>query len=229
MKPLLLLALPVLSLAASASSNDAFVAQITTPPTLPLERRSEARVEIEKRQDDTPIPVDAPAGGLTLLTPAITAGVSYYKIAPSQSITFGWSLTDVIRTPTALTLKARSFLKNAFTYDIGPASGIDGRQTSYVWSPWEQWQNVPGNRQLVDSTYTLQIFDSRGPSVLPSAGLFAPEVGYQFAMYQPAAYTPLSEWTCPSCSPATRNRATYGTMVALVFGGVWLGWRAVRG
>lgn len=41
-----------------------------------------------------PLPWNS-AGGLTYLTPAATAAASYYKIAESNPITFGWNYTSL--------------------------------------------------------------------------------------------------------------------------------------
>lgn len=35
------------------------------------------------------------AGGLSYTQPALTDAVSYYKIAPSNAITFGWNYTSL--------------------------------------------------------------------------------------------------------------------------------------
>ena len=45
-----------------------------------------------------------PAGGLTITEPAQTAQASYYKIAPHETITFGWNFTSLKATPTRLYL-----------------------------------------------------------------------------------------------------------------------------
>jgi hypothetical protein len=85
------------------------------------------------------IPNSAPAGGLTITQPPQTA-TSFYKIAPSQFITFAWNFTDLIVTPTSLTISAVGQNKN--TYPVGPTNGIiPGSATSVVWDPWSYNQN----------------------------------------------------------------------------------------
>jgi hypothetical protein len=85
------------------------------------------------------IPDTVPAGSLTITQPPQTA-TSFYKIAPSQPITFAWNFTDVLVTPTSLTISAVG--ENSNTYPVGPTNGIiAGTATSVVWDPWSYNQN----------------------------------------------------------------------------------------
>ncbi|KAJ8294406.1 hypothetical protein OF846_002263 [Rhodotorula toruloides] len=161
------------------------------------------------------IPNTAPAGGLTFLTPAATAGASYYKIAPSNPITFGWNYTSLYVTPTSLTFEARCSA-NGFTYPVGPTQGIPGSQTSLIWDPYAYAQS-PNAVPFAQATYTLRVYDSRGPDATAQPGLFnGANSILTFAMYFPAQYTSLADgWTCQGCSAAVRRLTS-------VESGVWV-------
>ncbi len=66
----------------------------------------------------------AAAGGLLFTQPPQTAAASYYKIAPSNLVTFGWNFTSVVVYPTSLTVKAYC-ASNGNTYPVGP-TGANG-------------------------------------------------------------------------------------------------------
>ncbi|KWU47590.1 hypothetical protein RHOSPDRAFT_31023 [Rhodotorula sp. JG-1b] len=147
------------------------------------------------------IPQTAAAGGLSYLTPAQTAGPTYYKIASGNPLTFGWNYTSLYVTPTSLTFEARCSA-NGYTYPVGV---IPGSQTSLTWDPWAYAQS-PNALPFAQASYTLRVYDSRGPDATAEAGLFnGANSILTFAMYSPAAYTPLaSGWTCVGCSAAVR-------------------------
>ena len=162
------------------------------------------------------IPQTAPAGGLTITQPPQTQ-TSYFKIAEGNTITFAWNFTYLLSTPTHLTVSA--VCDNGNTYPVGPTDGIiDGSATSVTWDVWSYQQNHP-NTPLAQATYTLHIWDDRGPGAARSPGLLQENDALQFAMYSPQAYTPLSStssvdtkrfrmtdrvanigWTCGGCN-----------------------------
>ena len=150
------------------------------------------------------IPQTAPAGGITITQPPQTA-TSFYKIAPSQPITFAWNMTSVIATPTHLTVSA--VCDNGNTYAVGPTDGIiPGTATEVVWDIYAYQQANP-NRPLAQATYTLNIWDDRGPGAARRPGYLEQNSGLRFALYTPQAYTPLASgksWLCSnryfSCS-----------------------------
>jgi hypothetical protein len=122
------------------------------------QEHAQANVDIKPRQQQSStsaiqIPATAPAGGLTITQPPQTA-TSFYKIAPSQFITFAWNFTYVLVTPTSLTLSAVG--DNGNTYPVGPTNGvIAGTSTSVVWDPWTYNQNTGGR---VSSFYIFTSF-----------------------------------------------------------------------
>lgn len=67
------------------------------------------------------VPQSAAAGGLLFTQPPQTAAASYYKIAPSNPVTFGWNFTSVLVYPTSLTVNAYC-QSNGNTYPVGPTA-----------------------------------------------------------------------------------------------------------
>ncbi|KZV72063.1 hypothetical protein PENSPDRAFT_576755 [Peniophora sp. CONT] len=148
------------------------------------------------------IPVTAPAGAITVTQPPQTS-VAFFKIASGAPITFAWSMTNVLSTPTSLTVSA--VCENGVTFPVGPTNGvIAGTDTSVVWDVYSFEQAHPES-PLPQSTYTLEIFDERGMGAARSPGLLSPNSNLRFALYSPQPYTPLaSGWSCSGCnvSPA---------------------------
>ena len=135
------------------------------------------------------IPATAPAGLLTITQPPETT-VAFYKIAPSQFITFAWNFSYVLSTPSHLTVSA--ICENGNTYPVGPTNGvIPGSATSVVWDVYG-WDQSNPNSPLAQATYTLEIFDERGPDSSRSPGLLQPNSGLKFALYTPQSYTPIA-------------------------------------
>jgi hypothetical protein len=141
------------------------------------------------------IPADAPVGGISFTQPATTT-VSYYKIAPSIPITFGWNFTSLYVQPSALTLSAFCS-DNQNRYPVGPTDGIiPGTATSVVWQPWTYQEGNGQQTPLVQGTYTLQVQDERGSTAAIRGGFFSYNDQMTFALYTPQPYTPLSgEWS----------------------------------
>ncbi|GAA97791.1 hypothetical protein E5Q_04470 [Mixia osmundae IAM 14324] len=159
------------------------------------------------------VPNSLPAGGLSITQPAITAAASYYRVMPSADITFGWTLTSVVVAPTSLTLQAFCS-QNGFTYPVGPTNGIPGAATQYIWNPYD-YQVAAGATPLAQASYTLRIFDERGFYQTAAPGRMSPYSGTKFALYFPQSYTPLSSWSCPSCSYAFSGFSRIPTMLAI--------------
>ncbi|KAG6873350.1 hypothetical protein C0995_000210 [Termitomyces sp. Mi166 len=136
------------------------------------------------------IPPSAPAGLITVVQPPASL-TSYYKIAPSNLVTFAWNFSYVLATPTHLTVHA--VCDNGNTYPVGPTNGvIDGTATSVVWDLYGYQQNNP-NTPLAQATYTLNIWDDRGQGAGRAPGFLQPYSGLKFAMYTPEAYTSLAD------------------------------------
>jgi hypothetical protein len=176
------------------------------------------------------IPQTAPVGIITITQPPQTA-TSFYKIAPSQLITFAWNFSMVLATPTSLTVSA--ICDNGNTYPVGPTNGIiPGTATSVVWDVYSYQQNYL-NTPLAQASYTLTIWDDRGPNPTRAPGYLQPNNGLQFALYTPQAYTPLasgnnifylawtllmylpSGWQCNICSGAFSSFPTNPALVGI--------------
>jgi hypothetical protein len=139
--------------------------------------------------NSTSIPATAPAGLLTITQPPQTT-IAFFKIAPSQPITFAWNFSYILSTPSALTVSA--ICENGNTYPVGPTDGkIAGTATSVVWDAYN-WQQSNPNSPLAQATYTLQINDERGPGSARAPGLLQPNNALKFALYTPQGYTPIS-------------------------------------
>jgi len=161
------------------------------------------------------IPATAAVGGLSLTQPP-QFSTSYFKIAPSQPVTFGWSFDNYLYIkPTSLTVAA--ICENGYTYPVGPTNGvIPGSATTVVWDPYAYNQANP-NQPLPQATYELAIYDQRGLGALGQGGVFNPNTQLKFALYTPQPYTPLaSGWSCPGCSgaPPTPLSGTFATVTA---------------
>ncbi|KAG8742896.1 hypothetical protein FRC10_000755 [Ceratobasidium sp. 414] len=143
------------------------------------------------------IPQTAPPGTISFTMPAQTQTASYYKIMANNPITFGWNFTSLMSTPAALTVQAFCS-QNGNTYAVGPRNAqgtvdgiIPGTATQITWDAFAQ-QTEPNANPLVQATYTLRIFDERGLTAGNAPGLLTPNQNVKFAMYSPAAYTPIA-------------------------------------
>ena len=184
----------------------------------------------------SPIPQSAPAGILSITQPQQTA-TSFFKIASGEAITFGWNMTYVLATPTHLTVSA--ICDNGNTYPVGPTDGvIPGTATEVVWDIYSYQVNNP-NKPLAQATYTLNVWDDRGPGSARRAGYLQPNSALQFALYTPQAYTAISDgalfslfrkrlfayglsffllfvgWNCSTCNSAM-SYAAHPAFVSLV-------------
>ena len=153
------------------------------------------------RASQTSIANSLPAGMLSFTQPPQTAAASYYKIAPSNPITFGWNFTYLIQTPTHLTVSAFC-ASNGNTYPVGPTDGvINGAATQVVWDAY-QYEQQQGAVPLAQAEYTLYVHDERGPNSGIQAGLLSPNSGMKFSLYRPREYVPLES----AYSPVTNLR-----------------------
>lgn len=159
-----------------------------------------------------------PAGGLSITEPPQTAQASYYKIAPHETITFGWEFTSLKKTPSKLYVVA-SCSKNGNTYPIAPSpTGIPGDAKNVTWYPYGYHLDAQshGDPDLVADKYRLVIYDDKGPDGVPKGGEFLTNNMLEFSMYFPRKYTPLSEWSCPSCSGAAPARPSVPATPAML-------------
>ncbi|ORY91671.1 hypothetical protein BCR35DRAFT_298934 [Leucosporidium creatinivorum] len=195
-----------LALVGASTESTTPIPTPTTPPVVPHELQHllqpRQATSSGSSSSSVSIPADAAAGGLTYTNPAATDAVSYYKIASGNPITFGWNYTSLYVTPSSLTFEARCSA-NSFTYPVGPTTGIPGSETQIVWDPYEYAQSANAI-PFAQASYTLRVYDERGIDAAATAGYFnGANSIVNFALYSPAAYTPLaSGWTCVTCSLA---------------------------
>jgi hypothetical protein len=162
------------------------------------------------------IPQTAAAGGLTITQPPQTA-TSFFKVAPSQIITFAWNFTSLYSQPAHLTCTAGC--DNGNSYPIGPTDGIiDGTATELVWDPYGWNQANPTLQLPLQGTCTLSIWDDRGPTAARAPGLFEKNTALKFALYKPQDYTPIaSGWQCIGCnSGALANFTAHPAFAGLI-------------
>src|SRR5258708_7052217 len=166
-------------------------AQTTTSPPA---SSSNGTTSTNSTSSHLSIPQSVPAGLLTITQPPQST-IAFFKIAPSQPITFAWNFSYILSTPTSLTVSA--ICENGNTYPVGPSDGkIPGTSTSIVWDAYA-WQQSNPNSPLAQATYTLEIFDERGPGSSRSPGLLQPNNAMRFALYTPQQYTPISSGQLP--------------------------------
>lgn len=102
--------------------------------------------------------------------------------------------------PQSLTIIASADTGNTY-----PIAVVPGTATELVWSPYEveETYTIP----WAVTSYTATIWDERGPTATPTGGRMTVNRDIKFALYRPAAYTPLScrsLWQCLMRRPADR-------------------------
>ncbi|KAK9477378.1 hypothetical protein V1514DRAFT_273534, partial [Lipomyces japonicus] len=138
----------------------------------------------------------SPAGGVAMVTPALTASKTYIRIG--DYATFSWNYTSLIVSPSAVNVEAYCSM-NDYYYPI--AENLTISHSSAVWDTgnYQGSATVP----LLTAEYTLFIYDSSSdPSEIASAGHLGPFDSLRFGVYSPQAYTPLNDFTCATCSAA---------------------------
>jgi hypothetical protein len=124
-----------------------------------------------------------------MLTPAVTASTTYYKIG--DEVTFGWNYTSLIVTPSAIDVLVSC---STATYTI--ASNMSAKAMSVKWNTSE---DMSGADALGTNYYTLAVFDAGQPvTAIPKAGYLSSFNQFRFGMYLPQPYTPLSGQAAPS-------------------------------
>jgi hypothetical protein len=127
-----------------------------------------------------------PAGGISMITPAVEAPATYYKIG--NHVTFAWNYTSLIVTPSAIDVVASCSLNSA-TYTI--SSNMSVAETgSVIWDThgYQATATVP----LLTASYTLIVVEAgKAVTDLASAGHLG-TTQYDFAMYLPQPYTALN-------------------------------------
>jgi hypothetical protein len=135
-----------------------------------------------------------------LITPALIAGPQYYKVG--DNVTFAWNYTDVLASPTAVNILA-SCSDNNHMYTLAMNQTVEQNATGAVTWDTNAYQTNVDNVRLLTAFYTLIIYDAASSvSATAEPGYLAVFNQYQFGMYTPEAYVPLSEFQCATCSSA---------------------------
>lgn len=140
-----------------------------------------------------------PAGGVSMMTPAVASGEQYFKIG--DFVTFGWNYTSLEATPTAVNVMA-TCTANKQLYTISTNLTLANNTNAVTWDTGS-YQATAVQNPLLTETYTLIIYDAASSiSATPQAGYLAVYDSYTFGMYSPQAYTPLGDYECVTCSGA---------------------------
>lgn len=121
-----------------------------------------------------------------MLTPAVTAASTYYKIG--QNITFGWNYTSLSNEPKAIDVYV-TCSANSATYTI--SENMTFHSTAKV--VWDTKKDESGTDPLLTSKYNLLIHDAaKGVDDVASAGNLGSFNQAPFAMYSPQHYDNLT-------------------------------------
>jgi hypothetical protein len=140
-----------------------------------------------------------PAGGVSMMTPAVASGEQYFKIG--DYVTFGWNYTSLEATPTAVNVLA-TCTANTQLYTIATNLTLANNTNAVTWDTGS-YQATAVQEPLLTETYTLIIYDAGSSiSATAQAGYLAVYDSYTFGMYVPQPYTPLADFQCATCSGA---------------------------
>ncbi|KAJ4292158.1 hypothetical protein N0V88_005786 [Collariella sp. IMI 366227] len=140
-----------------------------------------------------------PAGGIVMITPAVTAGYQLYKVG--DFVTWGWNYTNVQGTPTAIDLYVKcSEVSVPWTVTQNMSFADPG---TFTWDT-EAFQSAHVAHPLLTDEYTLIIADADGGlKATPQPGYFATANGAVFGLYLPKPYHDNGDgYQCASCSGA---------------------------
>lgn len=165
-----------------------------------------------------------PAGGVSMITPAIISGPQYYKIG--DFVTFAWNYTSLLATPTAINIMA-TCTANEQLYTLAANQTIGNATGAVTWDTGA-YQSTALSDPLLTETYTLIIYDADSSiSATAQAGYLAVYDQYTFGMYTPQPYTPLGDFQCATCSGALSDMErkalgmVFGVSVITVLSFTW--------
>ncbi|KAI0199698.1 hypothetical protein F4808DRAFT_205396 [Astrocystis sublimbata] len=144
-------------------------------------------------------PLD-PAGGVNMIDPPTTAGLTLYRIDNTDPITWKWNYTSLQGKPSAVDVLI-SCSKATATWTLTQNMTFAPTAT-FTWDS-NKFQNEQIGNQLPVEKYTLLIHDSEGGITdTPDPGYLAPFAGFQFGLYTAKPYENLNKWNCITCSGA---------------------------
>ena len=155
-----------------------------------------------------------PAGGVSMITPALISGAQYYKI--QDYVTFAWNYTSLSVTPSAVDVLA-TCSSNSALYTIAMNQSISGPTQAITWDTgaYQASATIP----LLVATYTLIIYDADSSiSDAPRAGYLGVYDQLTFGMYTPQPYTPIQDYVCATCNGAmsSMERHTWRFLFGMV-------------
>ena len=159
----------------------------TSKPT-PTEKGKSSETNDRKPAKTTPaVDPRLPAGGVNLMTPALTDPTTYYKV--SDYVTFGWNYTSLSVEPSKIDVYVTNTVNQA-AYTL--ANNISYAPTGkVVWDTKKNANQTGDTPALIVGEYTLVIHDADTEvSAVASAGYLGSFNRYSFGMYTPQAYTP---------------------------------------
>ena len=142
-----------------------------------------------------------------MITPSALAQTSYYKVG--DYVTFAWNYTSLSIQPSKIDVFV-SCQANSATYTISNNASFE--PTGNV--VWDTKPEASGTAPLLTETYTLIIHDaSKEVTSIPQAGHLGSYNQFQFGMYTPQPYTPLSGKLplLPNCRYVTFGTDTSAT------------------
>ncbi|KAK7418879.1 hypothetical protein QQZ08_011088 [Neonectria magnoliae] len=144
----------------------------------------------------TTFSADAPAGGVTIVTPITTAQATpLFKIG--DNVNFVWNYTSLKGTPTAVDVLI-SCSSASQTWTLTSNMTFE-TLVDFVWDSSVQATDV--DAPLPVQLYTLIIKDSDATITDPAEpGYLSVFSGLKFGMYTGQPYTPLADWTCVGCN-----------------------------
>ncbi|RKF77056.1 hypothetical protein GcM1_222024 [Golovinomyces cichoracearum] len=154
-----------------------------------------------------------PAGGISMMTPAVSLGQQYFKIG--DFVTFGWNYTSLEATPTAVNIMA-TCSANKELYTIQMNQTVANNTGLVVWDTG-RYQATAVQNPLLTQTYTLIIYDSDSSiSATAQPGYLAVFNQYTFGMYSPQPYTPLGDFRCATCNDGLSSIEKNALLMACV-------------
>ncbi|KAK5091918.1 hypothetical protein LTR70_003015 [Exophiala xenobiotica] len=150
-----------------------------------------------KNSTKTAIDPRLPPGGVSMISPAATDGMTFVKVG--NQVTFKWNYTSLSVTPNYIDVVATNTI-NHQTYTIAANQSTEQTQ-EVVWDTNEFTKTT--DLPFVVATYTLMIYDAASePTDVAKAGYLGAFSNLQFGVYTPQAYVPLNEFRCSTCSSA---------------------------
>jgi len=198
---------------ATGSDGDSKSGSQTGSTTAGSTKKSKSGSSAATVTKHTAYDVSYPAGGVNLQTPAIISGSQFYKVG--DFVTFGWNLTSLQATPTAVNVMA-TCVANAQLYTLAANQTVTNGTGMVVWDTGA-YQATAISAPLLTQTYTLIIYDAESSiSATAEAGYLQVFNQYSFGMYTPQPYVPLNEFKCATCSAALGD--TEMRALGMVFG-----------